>query len=143
MNNKISDLIKKIDNNERLSIEDGLALYEIKDLSILSILADKKRQQKKNDRIVSYILDRNINYTNICVADCTFCAFYRKLNDSEAYVLTQKELDDKIEETISLGGIQILLQGGLNPQLKLDYYTDLFKHIKNKFPSIHPCSLFG
>ena len=137
MNSRTVEIIDKIKSDERLSLEDGLVLYSIKDLSVLSMLSTQKRQQKKEDSIVTYILDRNINYTNVCVANCAFCAFYRKLNDEDAYVLSREEIDKKIEETIALGGIQILMQGGLNPQLKLEYYTELFKHIKSKFPSIH------
>lgn len=137
MDKIVAKVLSAVENNKRISFEDAQKLFEIKDLSILSMLADKKRMLKKNDNFVTYILDRNINYTNICVADCSFCAFYRRANDEGAYVLTQEEMDQKIEETIALGGIQILLQGGLNPKLKLDYYTDLFSHIKNKFPTIH------
>jgi len=127
----------KIKNGERLTISDGLKLFEINDLSVLSMLADLQRNRIKTDNLITYIIDRNINYTNICVADCSFCSFYRHMKDEDAYVLTYDEIDTKIEETVALGGVQILMQGGLNPQLKLDYYIDLFKHIKNKFPQIH------
>jgi cyclic dehypoxanthinyl futalosine synthase len=133
----VDRIIRKIDNQERLTFADGQFLYTVKDLGVLSMLANHQRQLKKEDHIVTYILDRNINYTNICVADCSFCAFYRHLKDEDAYVLTKSEMDQKIEETLALDGIQILLQGGLNPQLKLDYYTDLFRHIKEKYPMIH------
>jgi cyclic dehypoxanthinyl futalosine synthase len=133
----VSDILAKVDKRQRLSLADGQELFANDDLSALSLLADKRRRQMKDDNIVSYILDRNINYTNVCVANCSFCAFYRKPRAVDAYVLSYAEIDQKIEETIALGGIQILLQGGLNPALKLDYYVDLFQHIKGKYPEIH------
>jgi cyclic dehypoxanthinyl futalosine synthase len=133
----IENIANKIIDGKRLSFEEGQELYAINDLSLLGMLADLRRKNIKNDNIVTYILDRNINYTNVCVANCSFCAFYRSPGDKEAYTLSYEEIDKKIEETIELGGIQILLQGGLNPRLKIDYYIDLFHHIKEKFPSIH------
>lgn len=91
--------------------------------------------------LVTFIIDRNINYTNLCVASCNFCAFYEKLGSDKGYVLSKEEIARKIEETIDLGGYQILMQGGLNPTLKIDYYEDLFRFIKEKFPTVRIHSL--
>ena len=86
-------------------------------------------------RIVTYIIDRNVNYTNVCVAKCNFCAFYRPVGSPEGYVLGFDELFRKIDETIAVGGVQLLLQGGHNPDLPLTWYEDLFRAIKERYPS--------
>jgi cyclic dehypoxanthinyl futalosine synthase len=110
----------------------------------LGALADRCRQLAKaqayegrGNEIVTYIIDRNINYTNHCVVHCQFCAFYRGAGDADAYVISLAELDRKIEETLALGGTQILLQGGHHPDLPLAWYLDLLAHIKSKFPQIN------
>ena len=92
------------------------------------------RWRKHPEPVVTYIIDRNINYTNVCTAQCAFCAFYRDLPSKEGYVLTKEELAQKIEETIALGGRQILLQGGLHPDLGIEYYEELFRWIKASYP---------
>ena len=86
------------------------------------------------DRTVTYIIDRNVNYTNVCVAKCNFCAFYRDVGSSEGYVLGFDEIFRKIDETIEVGGVQLLLQGGHNPDLPLTWYEDLFRAIKARYP---------
>lgn len=91
----------------------------------------------RGNQIVTYIVDRNINYTNVCKVGCKFCAFYRRETDPDAYVITRDELDRKIEETIALGGTQILLQGGQHPRLPLDWYLNMLSHIKKTFPEIN------
>ncbi len=96
-------------------------------------MADKIRQQKHPDNVVSFVVDRNINYTNICTSECKFCAFYRKEENSDTYVLSNEVIMEKIKETIEAGGTQIMLQGGLNPNLRLGYYVDLLKMIKSKY----------
>ncbi len=96
-------------------------------------MADEIRQSLHPDKIVTFIVDRNINYTNICVNQCRFCAFWRHKKNKDAYVLSKKELFKKIAETIALGGTQILLQGGLHPDFDIDYYTNLLKDIKSRF----------
>jgi cyclic dehypoxanthinyl futalosine synthase len=93
------------------------------------------RERKHPERIVSYIIDRNVNYTNVCVAKCNFCAFYRPVGSAEGYVLGFDELFRKIDETIAVGGVQLLLQGGHNPDLPLSWYEDLFRAIKDRYPS--------
>lgn len=106
-------------------------------LPLLGELAQQRRFKIKPDRIVTYVVDRNINYTNICISGCKFCAFYRSPNSSEGYLLTFEEIARKIEETLCLGGYQILLQGGLHPELDLEYYERLFSFIKERFPQVH------
>ncbi|MEO5509890.1 MAG: cyclic dehypoxanthinyl futalosine synthase [Longimicrobiales bacterium] len=100
----------------------------------LGSAANALRQQKHPDDVVSYIVDRNINYTNVCVTDCKFCAFYRRPKDDEGYVLSYEEIGSKIEETKALGGVQILMQGGHNPYLPLDWYLGLLRYIKANHP---------
>ena len=92
------------------------------------------RWRKHPEPVVTYIIDRNINYTNVCTAQCAFCAFYRDLPSKEGYVLSKQELAQKIEETIALGGRQILLQGGLHPDLGIEYYEELFRWMKASYP---------
>lgn len=118
----------------RLAKEEGLNLFKNEDLFSLGEMADNIRRQLHPDGIVTFVIDRNINYTNICINQCAFCAFYKDKNDPEAYLLSMEELFKKIIETINLGGTQILLQGGLHPELNLDYYIDLLKSIKENFP---------
>jgi cyclic dehypoxanthinyl futalosine synthase len=126
----------KADAGERLAPEEGLALLKNASLLSLGSWANRKRQALHPEAIVTFVSDRNINYTNVCVSGCLFCAFYCDANAPRAYVISQKELIAKIEETLSLGGTQILLQGGMHPDLDLDFYTDLLKFIKANF-SIH------
>ena len=132
----LEKIFEKVQNNERLDFDDGMALYECKELPYIGLLANYQREKLKKDKVVSYIIDRNINYTNVCVDLCSFCAFYRKVGSDEAYVLPYETIDQKIEELIGLEGIQILMQGGLNPELKIDYYEGLLQHIKQNYPSI-------
>ena len=100
----------------------------------LGARADALRREKVVGDVVSYIVDRNINYSNLCVTDCKFCAFYRRPKDDEAYVLSYEEIGAKIDEAKALGGVQILMQGGHNPYLPLDWYTGLLRYIKEKHP---------
>ncbi|MDA8402924.1 MAG: dehypoxanthine futalosine cyclase, partial [Desulfobacteraceae bacterium] len=115
----------KLKNHQRLDAEDALALYDHADLLQLAALAGKRRRDLHPEPIVTFVSDRNINYTNVCVSGCQFCAFFRPPGHPEGYVIERDDLARKIEETIALGGTQILLQGGMNPDLRLDYYIDL------------------
>jgi cyclic dehypoxanthinyl futalosine synthase len=124
----------KVKAGERLTRDEGVALMREGDLLELGMLADEVRERLHPERVVSYIIDRNINYTNVCVAQCGFCAFYRDLPSKEGYVLSKQELARKIEETLALGGNQILLQGGLHPDLGIEYYEELFRWIKQSYP---------
>jgi cyclic dehypoxanthinyl futalosine synthase len=100
-------------------------------------LAQAKTHQGRGNDIVTYIVDRNVNYTNVCNVYCKFCAFYRTEKDADAYIITLDEMDRKIEETLALGGTQLLLQGGHHPKLSLQWYLDLLSHIKGKYPQIN------
>jgi cyclic dehypoxanthinyl futalosine synthase len=125
----------------RISSEEAVRLFEESEVLALASCADRIRQRLHPDNVISYIIDRNINYTNVCKEFCTFCAFYRVKGDSEAYVLPDHVIHKKIEETLSLGGTGILMQGGVHPDLKIDYYERLLSGIKTRF-QIH-CHCFS
>jgi cyclic dehypoxanthinyl futalosine synthase len=127
-------IVAKVEEGRRLTREEGVALLREGELLELGALADAVRQRLHPEGVVSYIIDRNINYTNVCVAQCAFCAFYRDLPSREGYLLEKRELAQKIEETLALGGNQILLQGGLHPDLGIEYYEELFRWIKASYP---------
>jgi cyclic dehypoxanthinyl futalosine synthase len=126
----------KVKCGARLSREEGIALLRDADLLELGMLADAVRWRLHKEPLVTYIIDRNINYTNVCTAQCAFCAFYRDLPSKEGYVLTKPQLTQKIDETIALGGRQILLQGGLHPDLGIEYYEELFRWMKATWPQL-------
>src|SRR5437773_10400780 len=125
----------------RVSSEEAIRLFEEADLLDLASCADRIRQRLHPENVISYIIDRNINYTNVCKEFCTFCAFYRVKGDPEAYVLPDHVIYKKIEETLSPGGTGILMQGGVHPDLKIDYYERLLSGIKQRY-SIH-CHCFS
>src|SRR5512145_1523024 len=131
----VQDVISKVRQGGRVDRDEALALYLNAPTSLLGELADTIRARKHPERIVTYIIDRNVNYTNICVARCNFCAFYRPVGSSEGYVLGFEEIFRKIDETIALGGGQLLLQGGHNPDLPLEWYEDLFREVKARYPA--------
>ncbi|HWB29377.1 MAG TPA: cyclic dehypoxanthinyl futalosine synthase [Vicinamibacterales bacterium] len=124
----------RVEQGGRLSREDALELYTQAPTALLGRLADGMRARKHPEGIVTYIIDRNVNYTNVCVARCKFCAFYRPVGSSEGYTLGFDEIFRKIEETIALGGGQLLLQGGHNPDVPLAWYEDLFRQVKERYP---------
>lgn len=119
----------------RLTRESALELYLHTPTAELGRMADAVRRDKHPDGTVTYIIDRNVNYTNVCVEKCAFCAFYRNVGDANGYTLSFAEIFKKIEETIALGGQQLLLQGGHNPDVPLQWYLDLFRQVKQRFPS--------
>jgi cyclic dehypoxanthinyl futalosine synthase len=139
----LDELLQKVWDGKRISKTEALRLYHLS-LEELGALADRRRQLAKakdfngrgND-IVTYIIDRNVNYTNVCNVYCKFCAFYRVEKDDDSYVITLAEMDKKIEETIALGGTQMLMQGGHHPKLTKQWYLDLLSHVKNKFPGFN------
>ncbi len=131
----IDRLADKVGRGGRLARADALALYREAPTALLGRLAHEVRSRKHPDRVVTYIIDRNVNYTNVCVARCNFCAFYRPVGSADGYVLGFDELFRKIDETIAVGGVQLLLQGGHNPDLPLAWYEDLFRTIKAKYPA--------
>jgi cyclic dehypoxanthinyl futalosine synthase len=124
-------------DGQRLSFDEGLALFDCQDLPALGRAADAVCRRLHPEPYRTYNIDRNINYTNICAAVCDFCAFYRKGTDPDAYVLPREELYKKIEETIALGGDQALMQGGLHPNFKLEWYEDLLRDLKARYPNFN------
>lgn len=134
-------IINKVSHGKRLEAEEGLALFRQADLLTFGELANSVRKRLHPERLVTFVVDRNINYTNICVNKCTFCAFYREEDSPEAYVLSQDDIFRKIEETIAQGGTQILMQGGVHPDLGIEYFEDLFSSIKSRYAiQIHSLS---
>jgi len=123
--------------HERLAPEEGVALLEHGDLHELAALAHRRRMHLHPAPVVTYIVERNINYTNACVTYCRFCAFYRRPGHAEVYTLTHEQLGRKIEEILEAGGIQILLQGGHHPDLPLTWYEDMLRFIRSAYPTIH------
>jgi cyclic dehypoxanthinyl futalosine synthase len=141
MSTTIKKIIKKASSHKRLTADEGLALFRHADLLTFGELANNVRKLIHPKRIVTFIIDRNINYTNICVNKCKFCAFYRDAESADAYILTKDEIFKKIEETIEQGGTQILMQGGVHPDLGIDYFEDLFRAIKSRYTiQIHSLS---
>ena len=137
------DLLQKVWDGGRIDQAEARLLFD-RPLEELGALADRRRELAKakaydgrgND-IVTYIVDRNVNYTNVCNVYCTFCAFYRVEKDDDSYVITHEEMDQKIEETVALGGTQILMQGGHHPKLNKQWYLDLLSHIREKWPQVN------
>lgn len=133
----IGSILEKAVAGERLQREEGLQLLESHDLVAIGAAADEVTRRLHPEPYRTYNIDRNINYTNICTAVCDFCAFYRGPKSEEGYVLPREELLAKIEETVQLGGNQILLQGGLHPKFKLEWYEEMLQEIRAKFPQIN------
>ena len=136
-------VMEKVWEGQRMNAAETAQLYQLP-LEVLGSLAHRRRELAKaeaydgrGNEIITYNVDRNINYTNVCNVYCKFCAFYRTAKDEDAYVITKEELDQKIEETVSLGGNQILMQGGHHPSLTLDWYLDMLSHIKKEFPQVN------
>ncbi len=127
---------KNMINNKRISNKEALDLLQNVPLIELGQLASKRKLELHPKKVTTFVVDRNINYTNICWVDCKFCAFYRKEKDADAYVLTYEQIDQKIEELLEIGGTQILFQGGVHPKLKIEFYEDLVEHIHKKYPDI-------
>lgn len=121
----------------RITKEEAVRLIKEGDLKELGLRADAIKKEKHPENITTFIIDRNINYTNVCWVDCKFCAFYRHEKDEDAYVLTYDEIDVKIDEMIEVGGTQILFQGGVHPKLKIEWYEDLVAHIHGKYPDVN------
>ena len=130
----VNEIANKVLDGGRVDAAEALELYRQAPTHLLGHLADSIRARKHPDRLVTYIIDRNVNYTNVCVARCNFCAFYRPVGAAGGYVLGFDEIFRKIEETIALGGNQLLLQGGHNPDLPIQWYEDLFRGVKARYP---------
>ncbi len=123
-------------NYNRMTNEQALDLLNNASLLDLSKMASQRKNELHPKKITTFVVDRNINYTNICWVDCKFCAFYRHEKDEDAYILTYEEIDQKIDELLEIGGTQILFQGGVHPKLRISYYEDLVEHISLKYPMI-------
>ncbi len=121
---------------KRMSNEEALRLIREEDLNTLGQMAMQRKMELHPENITTFVVDRNINYTNVCWVDCKFCAFYRHAKEGEAYVLSFEEIGKKIEELIEIGGTQILFQGGVHPKLKIEWYEDLVEWISTNYPSI-------
>ncbi len=121
---------------KRLTKEEALDLIRNADLKTLGKMATARKRELHPKGITTFVIDRNINYTNICWVDCKFCAFYRHEKDADAYVLSFDEIDAKIDELLEIGGTQILFQGGVHPKLQIEWYEDLVEHIHTKYPTI-------
>jgi cyclic dehypoxanthinyl futalosine synthase len=134
---RIQQILDKSAAGERLSYDEGVVLLDCRDLNALGRAADAVTRRLHPEPFRTYNIDRNINYTNVCAAVCDFCAFYRKGTDADAYVLPREALYRKIEETIALGGNQALLQGGNHPSLKLEWYEEMLRDLKRKFPDFN------
>ena len=134
MNNNVDSILDKAIEGKRLDQDEIQALFDNGGLLELGQAADAVRRRKNPDDVATYIIDRNINYTNVCVYRCRFCAFYRNLKDAEAYVLPFEEIATKVSETVACGGTGILLQGGVHPELRIAYYESLLADLKKSFP---------
>ncbi len=136
-------LIDRVIEGERITPEEALDLYRLP-LEELGALADHRRKLARaeafggrGNEIVTYIIDRNVNYTNVCNVYCKFCAFYRTEKDADSYVITHEEMDAKLDELTEAGGIQVLMQGGHHPSLTIDWYLDLLSHMRGKYPHVN------
>ncbi len=134
MNSSIQPILDKALDGERLTTEDAATLLESKDFVRIGLAADEIRQRKNSGDVVTYIIDRNINYTNVCNVVCTFCAFYRRPGKPDTYVHSIDEICDRIDETIALGGTGVLMQGGLHPDFNIEWYEDLLSTLHAKYP---------
>ena len=133
----ITKILTRAAGGERITEEEALQLLREGELLELGRAADVIRNRLNDPKVVTYIIDRNINYTNVCIYRCKFCAFYRRPGDPEGYLLSKDELRQKIQETVDLGGTGVLLQGGVHPDLPLEYYTDLLSWMREEFPLVH------
>lgn len=133
----VQKIIDKVIIDQRISDDDYRTLEQTADLHTLGFLADMIRRRKHQEKHVTYVIDRNINYTDICVSACKFCAFYKGPEDKDGYLLSFEEIGDKIKETQELGGTQILLQGGLHPDLPLEYYEKMVRFMRNTGIHVH------
>jgi cyclic dehypoxanthinyl futalosine synthase len=134
-NKAIQPILDRALAGERLTADDCTALLESDDFVRIGLAADEIRKRWHPDGIVTYIIDRNINYTNVCNVVCTFCAFYRRPGAKDTYVRTFDEICQKIDETIALGGTGVLMQGGLHPDFQLEWYEDLLRALRTKYPN--------
>jgi cyclic dehypoxanthinyl futalosine synthase len=136
-NSSVDTIQHRVLNGIRIDADEAVSLYRDLTLPELGALADAVRQHKHPEEVVTYIIDRNINYTNICNVYCTFCAFMREERNGDSYVLTAEQVGEKIKELVAIGGVQILMQGGHHPNLEIDYYLNLLQYIRQNFPQVN------
>ncbi|MEM8713155.1 MAG: radical SAM protein, partial [Planctomycetota bacterium] len=137
----VARIVGLVEDGTRISEEDALILHERADLLMLGRLADLVRRRKHEGDVVTYIVDRNINPTNVCLTDCGFCAFYRSPGDVEAYVLSRDEIYGKVAELEALGGRQVLMQGGHHPRILSEWWGQLISDLKERFPTVNSHAL--
>jgi cyclic dehypoxanthinyl futalosine synthase len=137
MATEFDDILDRAISGERIGVAEGLVLLQSQRLAALGRAADAVTRRLHPEPFRTYNVDRNINYTNVCTSGCGFCAFSRKAGDADAYVISREELHRKIEETLALGGNQILLQGGIHPDLKIEWYEGLLRDVKQHFPQVN------
>lgn len=130
------EILQKAVDGKRISVEEGVKLFSC-DLLSLGAAATKVRNRLHPEPVITFVIDRNVSYTNICIVDCDFCAFYRRPDHKEGYTLTNDQIFEKIQELVDMGGTQVLIQGGVNPNLPLDYYINLIRAVREKFPQVH------
>ena len=130
---EVSGLVERVASRDHLSHDEWLALISHCPTEELQTLADSFRAELHPDNVVTYVVDRNINYSNVCFSVCNFCAFYRKPGHPDGYVLEYEEIYRKVEEMLELGGSGVLMQGGLHPDLPLEYYTGLLRELKARY----------
>ena len=128
-------ILDRVVNGDRMSVDECRTLLESHDIAAMGAAADQIRARRHPENIVTYIIDRNVNYTNVCNVVCTFCAFYRRPGAPDTYVRTFEEICQKIDETIALGGTGVLMQGGLHPDFGIEWYEDLLRSLKEKYPA--------
>ena len=136
----LEQILEKAIEGERLNLEEGILLFSC-DLLSLGKVATLVRDRLHPDGMITFIVDRNVSYTNACFIDCDFCAFYRRPGDQEAYTLSMDQIFQKIQELVDLGGTQVLIQGGVNPALSLDFYLNMIRKVHERFPQVHIHSL--
>ena len=134
MSLNIQPILDRVLAGERMTVDECTTLLESHDIARMGAAADEIRARRHPDNIVTYIIDRNINYTNVCNVVCTFCAFYRRPGAPDTYVRTFEEICEKIDETIALGGTGVLMQGGLHPDFGIEWYEDLLRSLRAKYP---------
>ena len=131
---EIKQILDSVLGGQRLSVDDCTTLLEAYDVAAIGAAADEMRRRRHPDNVVTYIIDRNINYTNVCNVVCTFCAFYRRPGAPDTYVRTMDEICEKIDETIALGGTGVLMQGGLHPDFGIEWYEEMLRTLSAKYP---------
>lgn len=132
----IDSIAEKVFSNQRITKEDASFLFQHPNLNHLSALANHRREQTSDPKVVTYIIGRILNYTNVCWVRCKFCAFYRTPGHEEGYVHSDEDILAKVKDTVDKGGVEILFQGGLNPKLKIDYFERVFSRIKEAYPQV-------